>query len=203
VAVYRLYLRNNYLTSLTEFTFRDLSGLRYLFLTNNRIYRIERRSLRILRHLLCLVLRGNPLAEIDRMHFHTPSTLSYIDMSECGLTTVPRGLPESLRYIQLRRNNLTILDAESFSECPQVNILVLDENRIQTVHNGTFTTMSHLQRVRRTQKLCFSFVLAFIIGQFLSKNYYIHILNYVVHLLCIVKQENMRFIVKLHNQKIL
>jgi len=132
---------------LTEFTFRDLSGLRYLFLTNNRIYRIERRSLRILHHLLYLVLRGNQLAEIDRLHFHTPSTLSYIDMSECDLTTVPRGLPESLRYVQLRRNNLTVLDADSFAECPQVNILVLDENRIQTIHDGTFANMSHLQQV--------------------------------------------------------
>ena len=146
----RLDLRNNYLTALTEFTFRDLSGLRYLFLTNNRIYRIERRALRHLHELLYLVLRGNPLAEIDRLHFHTPSALSYIDMSECGLTTVPRGLTASLRYVQLRRNNLTTLNADTFAECPQVNILVLDENRIHTVDNGTFTAMSHLQQVRHT-----------------------------------------------------
>jgi len=147
----RLDVRNNYLTSLTEFTFRDLTGLRYLFLTNNRIYHIDRRALRHLRHLLYLVLRGNPLADVDRLHFHSPSTLSYVDVSECGLTAVPRGLPASLRYVQLRRNNLTSLNADTFAECIHVNILVLDENRIHTVHNGTFIAMSHLQQVRRTQ----------------------------------------------------
>ena len=149
MCVCRLDLRNNYLTSLTEFTFRDLSGLRYMFLNNNRIYHIERRALRHLHHLLYLVLRGNPLADIGRLHFHTPSALSYIDMSECSLTSVPRGLPTSLRYIQLRRNNLTILDAQTFAECAQVNILVLDENKVHTVDNGTFTAMSHLQQVRQ------------------------------------------------------
>ena len=158
VTVFRLDLRNNYLTSLTEFTFRDLSSLRYLFLTNNRIYHIERRALRHLKHLLYLVLRGNPLADIARLHFHSPSTLSYIDMSECGLTSVPRGLPAALRYIQLRRNNLTVLDAQTFSECPQLNILVLDENKIQTVHDGTFASMSHLQTVSHIS--CSSAVLA-------------------------------------------
>jgi len=148
--VYRLDLRNNYLTSLTEFTFRDLTGLRYLFLTNNRIYRIERRAVRHLPQLLYLVLRGNPLADVDRLHFHSPSTLSYVDMSECGLTRVPRGLPAALRYVQLRRNNLTELDPDTFSQCPHVNILVLDENRIQTVHNGTFAAMTNLQQVCHT-----------------------------------------------------
>ena len=145
----RLDLRNNYLTTLTEFTFRDLSALRYLFLTNNRIYRIERRALRHLPQLLYLVLRGNPLSDVDRLHFHSPSTLSYIDLSECGLTRVPRGLPAALRYVQLRRNNLTKLDTDTFSECRQVSILVLDENRIQTVTDGTFADMSQLQQVRR------------------------------------------------------
>jgi len=151
VVVCRLDLRNNYLTTLTEFTFRDLSSLRYLFLTNNRIYRIERRALRHLPQLLYLVLRGNPLDDVDRLHFHSPSTLSYVDMSECGLTRVPRGLPAALRYVQLRRNNLTTLDAGTFSECLDVNILVLDENNIQTVHDNTFADMSNLQQVRRVQ----------------------------------------------------
>jgi len=167
----RLDLRNNYLTSLTEFTFRDLSGLRYLFLTNNRVYRIERRALRLLRQLLYLVLRGNPLTDLERMHFHTPSALSYIDMSECGLTAVPRGLPESLRYVQLRRNNFTVLATDSFAQCPQVNILVLDENRIHTIHNATFTTMPHLQQVTAKTSLCFSFSFNYLRLVFV-KNYY-------------------------------
>jgi len=149
-AACRLDLRSNYLATLTEFTFRGLSQLRYLFLNDNRIYRVDRRALRHLPQLLYLVLRGNPLVDVDRLHFHSPSTLSYVDMSECGLRRVPRGLPSALRYVQLRRNNLTALDADTFAECRQVNILVLDENRLQTVHDDTFADMTHLQQVRLT-----------------------------------------------------
>jgi Leucine-rich repeat (LRR) protein len=144
----RLDLRNNFITALTEFTFRDLKNLHNLLLTNNRIEQIDPQTFRPLANLLYLVLKGNPLGGvIDRFYFHSPSTLSYIDLSECGLRDVPRGLPGSLRYVQLRRNNLTALDASTFSECPSVNIVVLDENRIETIQDGTFGEMTLLDQL--------------------------------------------------------
>ena len=62
-------------------------------------------------------------------------------------TQVPRGLTDSIRYLQLRRNNLTSLRAQSFTDCPYINILVLDENQIEQVEDATFERMFHLQQL--------------------------------------------------------
>ena len=81
-----------------------------------------------------LVLRRNPIGSVRRFQFQFHSLfLSYVDLSECHLATVPRGLPASIRYLQLRRNNMTAIDRTSFRDCPYVSILVLDENSISEV----------------------------------------------------------------------
>jgi len=58
--------------------------------------------------------------------------LTYIDVSEAGLSQVPRGLPSSTRYAQLRRNNISSLSHIAFIECPFASIVVLDDNHITT-----------------------------------------------------------------------
>ena len=64
-----------------------------------------------------------------RFQFNSLS-LSYVDLSECSLTRLPRGLPSSIRYLQLRRNNLTTVSRNSFKDYPYTSILVLDENQV-------------------------------------------------------------------------
>lgn len=143
----RLDLRSNRLTQLTQSTFRGLASLRYLLLTSNRIYYIDKKAFRSLEKLVYIVLKGNPIGlQNPRFHFHS-NLLTYVDVSECGYSHVPRGLPGSARYLQLRRNNLTSLTRLSFVECPYVTILVLDENRIESIEDGTFAQMTHLQQL--------------------------------------------------------
>ena len=50
------------------------------------------------------------------------------------MSQVPKGLPSSIRYAQLRRNNISELHSLAFVECPFASIVVLDDNRIDTVH---------------------------------------------------------------------
>jgi len=52
-----------------------------------------------------------------------------------------------MRYLQLRRNNFTQLRVHSFADCPYVNILVLDENKLHQIEDGTFENMLHLQQL--------------------------------------------------------
>jgi len=66
------------------------------------------------------------------VQFHS-TLLTYIDVSECGLSQVPKGLPSSTRYAQLRRNNISSLSRTAFVECPFASIVVLDDNRIDEV----------------------------------------------------------------------
>jgi len=56
-----------------------------------------------------------------------------MDVSECSLADVPKGLPSSTRYAQMRRNNISSLSLTAFVECPFASIVVLDDNRIDDV----------------------------------------------------------------------
>ena len=142
----RLDVRDNRITRLTQFTFRDLSSLRYLLLSGNQITHIDKRTFKNLSKLMYLVLKGNPLGNADNIEFNS-QFLSYIDLSETGLRYVPRGLPNSVRYLQLRRNNMSVINVRDLSECPYVSILVLDENGITFIEDGTFQPMIYLQQL--------------------------------------------------------
>lgn len=142
----RLDLRDNRLQGLTQFTFRDLTSLRYLLVADNEITHVDRRAFRNLQKLMYLVLKGNPVGNADNIEFASPY-LSYVDYSECGLRYVPRGLPNSIRYLQLRRNNMTVIHKRDLGEVPYVSILVLDENGITFLEDGTFAPMIYLQQL--------------------------------------------------------
>ena len=142
----RLDLSNNAITEITQFTFRDLANLRYLLLAGNKIADINRRSFRYLTKLMYLVLKANPINVVPRFHFNS-AFLSYIDLSECELHRLPRGLPNSVRYLQLRRNNMTSMSKGFFEDVPYVSILVLDDNGIVSIAPGTFQHMTYLQQL--------------------------------------------------------
>jgi len=146
----RLDLRKNHLRALKQTTFKELSNLRYLLLAENRICCLQAGVFLDLEKLMYLVLSGNPLGEDETsttlLSFNS-SLLSYMDLSECHLKRIPRRLPNSLRYLQLRRNNLTFIERDAFVDCPNVSILVLDENAISVVEDGAFEGLGNLQQL--------------------------------------------------------
>lgn len=142
----RLDLQNNHIKGLSQFTFRDLVSLRYLLLSSNQIAHVDRRAFTNLIKLMYLVLKDNPVGSADNFEF-TSNFLSYVDFSECGLRYVPRGLPNSIRYLQLRRNNMTSIQRRDFQTCPYISILVLDENGLLDIEEGTFAPMIYLQQL--------------------------------------------------------
>ncbi len=110
------------------------------------ISHIDKRTFKNLNKLMYLVLKGNPLGNADNIEFSS-QFLSYIDLSECGLRYVPRGLPNSVRYLQLRRNNMTRISRRDLSETPYIHILVLDENGVTFIEDMTFEPMTYLQQL--------------------------------------------------------
>ena len=142
----RLDLSNNAITSITQFTFRDLTNLRYLLLAGNKITDIHHRAFVRLSKLMYLVLKANPIGMVPRFQFNT-SVLSYIDLSECKLQRLPHGLPNSVRYLQLRRNNITTIGEGFFDECLYVSILVLDDNGIVHVTDRAFQHLTYLRQL--------------------------------------------------------
>lgn len=147
----RLDLSANRLHRITGDTFRGLSNLRYLLLSGNRISSFEHDAFLDLERLMHLVLKSNPIATTTvEFRFHSPY-LSYIDLSECELTRIPRGLPPTLRYLQLRRNNISAVERGSLDACPDLGILVLDENAIHDSasddESPPFVSISKLQQL--------------------------------------------------------
>ena len=120
----RLDLSHNQVERVTQLTFRDLTELRSLYLAHNQITHIDRRAFKPLAKLTYLVVKDNQLADVTRLEF-TTNFLSFLDMSECGLREIPRGLPGSVRYLQLRRNRIARLSERALEDCPFVTILVL------------------------------------------------------------------------------
>src|SRR6218665_555756 len=142
----RLDLSGNRLRKITRDTFRGLTNLRYLLLADNRIESIDRDAFVDLDRMMHLVLKGNPIRQTAWFRFSSQQ-LSYLDVSECELADIPRGLPVTLCYLQLRRNNITALHRDSFSDSPELSILVLDENLISSVAQDTFTSLYRLQQL--------------------------------------------------------
>ena len=142
----RLNLCKNRLGSITESTFQGLVNLRYLLLCDNSIRFIDKNSFSTMDKLMYIVLRNNQLKDLREFHF-TSTFLSYVDLSECCLDGLPKGLPNSIRYLQLRRNNLTYLDRFTFQDCRFISILVLDYNKIERIDEDTFDGMIYLQQL--------------------------------------------------------
>ncbi|ESO00814.1 hypothetical protein HELRODRAFT_192428 [Helobdella robusta] len=143
----RLNLQNNRLTHLTSSTFKDLKSLRYLVLANNKIHDVDKRTFKNLDKLIFLSLRNNPLSSnLPRLQFAS-SSLSNIHLSNCHLSKMPKGLPNSIKYLQLSRNEVKKLDGWSFEDYPFVNVLVLENNYIREIGPTTFDHMVYLQRL--------------------------------------------------------
>ena len=145
-ALKRLDLTSNRISAVTQFTFRELSSIRFLILSDNSITYIDRRAFQALSNIMYLVLKANPVSNIDNIVYNS-ALLSYVDFSECSLRYVPKGLPTSLRYLQLRRNNMTLIHREAFVSTPYLNILVLDENGIAFVERNAFNRLLYLQQL--------------------------------------------------------
>lgn len=75
--------------------------------------------------------------------------LSYVDLSECQLTVLPRNLPATVRYLQLRRNNITDLPRRSpiLRRPGSLAVLILDENVIEQVEDGAFERLVNLDQL--------------------------------------------------------
>lgn len=142
----RLDLRQNLLTSITPLTFRGLTQLRYLRLDDNMITHIDQKAFADLDKLMYFVIKGNQIGYLEAFYFSS-QFLSYVDLSECGLTRVPKGLPSSVRYLQLRRNKMDVLPHDAFASCVDVTILVLDENDVTEIEDGAFERLDRLQQL--------------------------------------------------------
>ncbi|KAK6182056.1 hypothetical protein SNE40_009822 [Patella caerulea] len=139
----RIDLHGNRIKSIKNEDFRDTTSLLDLILSNNKITQIKRNAFRSLIKLAYLSIKGNPLKKADGL-FYKNEVLSYLDLSDCQLKSVPKGLPDSIQHLQLNQNNITRIKAKDFRNKLYLRIIVLDENEIVSIASGAFSTQKNL-----------------------------------------------------------
>ncbi len=138
-----LNVANNRLRKITHRTFRFNWRLQIIDLHNNNIRAVHRYAFRGLPHLKFLVLRDNPIhaLELDfRENFH----LELLDLSNCRLQEMMKGLPFSIRDLRLSDNKIKKLEAKDFASTKKIRLLVLNNNRIRDVSDDALADLWHL-----------------------------------------------------------
>ena len=141
-----LNLGENRVQKITDATFRRTSHLGVLDLHNNSISFIARNAFRYLPYLKYLVLRDNPLRELDldfKLSFH----LELLDLTNCSLTEVPEGLPFSINDLRLSENKIRALKSNDFKSARKIRLLVLNKNEIETVPPDAFARLWQLHEL--------------------------------------------------------
>ena len=65
--------------------------------------------------------------------------------NHAGLTTIPDGLSEILRYLDLSFNNISVIPADSFTNLTRCRSLFISYNRIHTIEANAFRGLKKLQ----------------------------------------------------------
>ena len=139
----RLDLSNNHVAKLKQNAFLNLPQLRYVVLSDNNISSIDSKSFGAISQMSYLDIKNNPMVNIDGI-FRSNPLLTYLDLTNCQLLSFLSSLPNKIRYLQMGRNNITALTKRQLSPYIYLQILVLDNNQIQNIENGTFLHMDRL-----------------------------------------------------------
>ncbi|CAG9562587.1 unnamed protein product [Danaus chrysippus] len=169
--LYGLRLVDNYITSIPKDTFSSLPSLQVLNLASNKIETIEQNAFVSNPTLKAIRLDGNKLTDI-RGVFNKLNTLGWLNISDNKLIYFDYSyMPESLEWLDIHMNNITKLDNEqnvqqnirmldiSYNSLERVDemsipdsiqILFLNNNKIHTIHAGTFIQKRNLEKVVMT-----------------------------------------------------
>lgn len=138
INVNEFVLSNNYLTTLKNFTFIRWHRLKYLDLSFNTIYFLEPSSLFGLNKLEHINLRNNQLKQIPTLALHS-TTLSLTN------TKLPSTIGSSIEYLDLRKNNLNSIQAESFSLLEKAQYIYLDSCSLELIDEHAFKGLHTLK----------------------------------------------------------
>ncbi|CAH1267768.1 RXFP2 [Branchiostoma lanceolatum] len=170
--VTRLYLQDNNIKRLPDFSFIKYTMLTYLNLGRNGLSVLEPRSLSGLFNLTKLFLHDNELETIAEGTFQDLHRLRWLYLERNRLTSISRGalsgmtnldllslienrivelqaghicedLP-SLSFLFLQENQIEILRLKAFVGCEHLRFLEIDHNKIAKVEKGVFDRMFSL-----------------------------------------------------------
>ena len=142
----KLALEKNNLREITNKTFRDLDKLQHLKLAGNDITKIEPGAFQTNLKLTMVDLSSNPIQNVDSL-FKVNLQVHYIDLENCGLREFPKGMPWTVKYLKLSKNNITRITKSETQEYAFISVIILEENNLSYIEKGTFSHMGFLTDV--------------------------------------------------------
>ncbi|XP_077578204.1 leucine-rich repeat and fibronectin type III domain-containing protein 1-like protein [Stigmatopora nigra] len=149
-----LRLMDNFITTLRQRDFANMSSLIHLTLSRNTISQIRPLAFADLQDLHALHLDANRLTTLDDSHFQGLVNLRHLILANNQLHRISQGafqdFLETLEDLDLSYNNLAEVPWETVSLLVSVNTLSLDHNLIESVPEGIFSNLHKLARLDMT-----------------------------------------------------
>ncbi|XP_072104445.1 podocan-like protein 1 [Mobula birostris] len=150
----RIDLSGNHLTQLPSGL---PPGLETLIAQHGQINRLSVMSLRNMKALRELRLNHNELTvrKIEPGTWGQVPNLKLLDLGYNKLSYVPPDLPESLEYIYLQNNHISMITSDSFASTLNIKVIVLRSNRLTSagLERKAFMGLQHLQVLDLTGNL--------------------------------------------------
>ncbi|KAM9355208.1 uncharacterized protein KZ484_013394 [Pholidichthys leucotaenia] len=141
-----LHLYSNFLQSLSPHLLRGVPHLHTLDLTGNKLSDLPKD---VFTHapLQNLVLKNNLIKAADADWLPDNSNLTWLDLSENGLTIIPTALLQKLPHLEtldLSNNNLEKIPANSLDTLTKLERLKLQNNKLDAIDASSFQSMRNL-----------------------------------------------------------
>ncbi|XP_063218829.1 leucine-rich repeat-containing protein 15 [Bacillus rossius redtenbacheri] len=137
------------LQNVSQHAFRNLLMLNVLNLSMNHLQHIHPDTFVTNKQLRTLSLRGNPLSvpKDQKTVFLNMSTLTFLDISQCGITELPNSTFAHLQMLEvllLASNNIKSIDNGTFSGLDMLQDLDLSDNNIRILNPHAFDSNTEL-----------------------------------------------------------
>ncbi|XP_038060753.1 leucine-rich repeat transmembrane neuronal protein 1-like [Patiria miniata] len=147
--IHFLYLGSNFISSVNEDDFQDLSDLKQLHLARNRISQLQTSAFRPLQILQVLDLRFNRINQIPDDAFTGLVSLIELNLGGNGIGSISRDAfaeMQSLEVLNLSDSNLRVsgLPAGLFQGARNLKWLDIEGSELRRVPNGMFEHLSNL-----------------------------------------------------------
>ena len=144
----QLDLKGNRLKNLSQKCFFGLNKLRVLDISLNKIMTISPSTLQYLPGLVQLKVSENKgLSSQDFSLLLSTRRLQYVDASKTNQVKIPSSLTQSVRYLNLRSNNISDIRCGDLDSYPLLNTLDLAANNISYIDDDALGRLELLSQL--------------------------------------------------------
>lgn len=143
-----LSLRNNSIFFIHKKAFYGAKGLAEIDLSYNLIEELDPMLFQHLTSLTTLILRGNSIQLIPGVPFVVSNSVQHLDIGQCGLKSIPRGILYGLKRLKYLSIDGNLLKSLKYNSLPKgLKYLNLSQNLIVNIPSEVLSSLSNLRRI--------------------------------------------------------